>query len=146
MSLIRNAIHKFAETPVPDPVSRSAIGFLVATARRKLADPPAGIENAFAREMSGRPIAEHTQAANDQHYEVPSAFFQACLGPRLKYSSCLYRTGKETLGEAEGVKLAWKPSMKADVGESDAATLLKLIDVLDDDDDAPDPTDEPDDD
>jgi cyclopropane-fatty-acyl-phospholipid synthase len=105
MSLIRNAIHKFAETPVPDPVSRAGIGFLVATARRKLADPPAGIENAFAREMSGRPIAEHTKAANDQHYEVPSAFFQACLGPRLKYSSCLYRTGKETLGEAEVIAL-----------------------------------------
>jgi cyclopropane-fatty-acyl-phospholipid synthase len=105
MSLIRNAIHAFAEAPVPDPVSRSAIGFLVATARRKLADPPAGIENAFAREMSGRPIAEHTKAANDQHYEVPSAFFQACLGPRLKYSSCLYRTGKETLGEAEIIAL-----------------------------------------
>mgnify|MGYP000317093084 CR=1 FL=1 len=38
---------------------------------------------------------------------------------------------EKTLGEAEGVKLAWKPSMKAEVGESDAATLLKLIDVLD---------------
>jgi cyclopropane-fatty-acyl-phospholipid synthase len=101
MSLIRNAIHKFAETPVPDPVSRAGIGFLVATARRKLADPQPGIENAFARDMSGRPIAEHTQAANDQHYEVPSAFFQACLGPRLKYSSCLYPTGKESLAEAE---------------------------------------------
>lgn len=105
MSVIRNAIHKFAETPVPDPVSRSAIAFLVATARRKLSDPPAGVENAFAREMAGRPIAEHTDAANDQHYEVPSAFFQACLGPRLKYSSCLYRTGKESLAEAETIAL-----------------------------------------
>ncbi|MFM5952884.1 MAG: YebC/PmpR family DNA-binding transcriptional regulator [Novosphingobium sp.] len=42
---------------------------------------------------------------------------------------------EKALGEAEGVKLAWKPSLKADVGEADAATLLKLIDVLDDDDD-----------
>ena len=42
---------------------------------------------------------------------------------------------EKTLGEAEGVKLAWKPSLKAEVGEADAATLLKLIDVLDDDDD-----------
>ena len=39
------------------------------------------------------------------------------------------------LGEAEAVKLAWKPSLRTEVGESDAATLLKLIDVLDDDDD-----------
>ena len=42
---------------------------------------------------------------------------------------------EKTLGEAEAVKLAWKPSLKTEVGESDAATLLKLIDVLDDDDD-----------
>ncbi len=42
---------------------------------------------------------------------------------------------EKTLGEAEAVKLAWKPGIKVDVGEGDAATLFKLIDVLDDDDD-----------
>jgi len=42
---------------------------------------------------------------------------------------------EKTLGEAEGVKLAWKPSLKVDVGEDTAATLFKLIDTLDDDDD-----------
>jgi len=40
-----------------------------------------------------------------------------------------------TLGEAEGAKLAWRPQTMIDVGESDAATLFKLIDALDDDDD-----------
>ena len=39
------------------------------------------------------------------------------------------------LGEAEGAKLAWKPGTMVSVGESDAATLLKLIDALEDDDD-----------
>ena len=39
------------------------------------------------------------------------------------------------LGEAEGVKLAWKPSLKVDVDEDTAKTLLKLVDTLDDDDD-----------
>jgi YebC/PmpR family DNA-binding regulatory protein len=39
------------------------------------------------------------------------------------------------LGEAAAVKLAWRPSLRCDVGEGDAATLFKLIDVLDDDDD-----------
>ena len=39
------------------------------------------------------------------------------------------------LGEAEGAKLAWRPQTSIDVGESDAATLLKLIDALDEDDD-----------
>ncbi len=42
---------------------------------------------------------------------------------------------EKVLGEAEGVKLAWKPNLKTEVSVDDAATLLKLIDVLDDDDD-----------
>ena len=40
-----------------------------------------------------------------------------------------------SLGEPEGVKLAWKPQLQVSVDESDAAKLLKLIDTLDDDDD-----------
>jgi len=39
------------------------------------------------------------------------------------------------LGEYEGAKLAWRPQTSIDVGESDASTLLKLIDALDEDDD-----------
>ena len=39
------------------------------------------------------------------------------------------------LGEAEGAKLAWRPQTMVEVGEDDAATLFKLIDALDDDDD-----------
>ncbi|MBD8677889.1 YebC/PmpR family DNA-binding transcriptional regulator [Sphingomonas sp. CFBP 13720] len=39
------------------------------------------------------------------------------------------------LGEAEGAKLAWKPQTMVVVGEDDAATLFRLIDALDDDDD-----------
>lgn len=39
------------------------------------------------------------------------------------------------LGEAEGAKLAWKPGTMVSVGAGDAATLLKLIDALEDDDD-----------
>ena len=42
---------------------------------------------------------------------------------------------EKTLGEAEGVKLAWKPNLKVDVDEGTAGTLIKLIDTLDDDDD-----------
>ena len=42
---------------------------------------------------------------------------------------------EKALGEADGVKLAWRPQTTVDVGEDDAATLFKLIDTLDDDDD-----------
>ncbi len=39
------------------------------------------------------------------------------------------------LGEAEGAKLAWRPQVMVEVDEGAAATLFKLIDALDDDDD-----------
>ena len=44
------------------------------------------------------------------------------------------RALEPVLGEAEA-KLAWRPQTMVTVGEADAATLLKLIDALDDDDD-----------
>jgi YebC/PmpR family DNA-binding regulatory protein len=40
-----------------------------------------------------------------------------------------------TLGEPEGVKLAWRPQTMVSVSEGDAGTLMKLLDALDDDDD-----------
>ncbi len=39
------------------------------------------------------------------------------------------------LGEGEGAKLAWRPQTIVSVGEGDAATLMKLLDALDEDDD-----------
>ncbi len=39
------------------------------------------------------------------------------------------------LGEAEGAKLAWKPGTEVEVRGDDAASLIKLIDALEDDDD-----------
>lgn len=48
-----------------------------------------------------RPIAVETATANQQHYEVGTGVYAATLGPRMKYSACLYPKGGETLGEAE---------------------------------------------
>ncbi len=45
------------------------------------------------------------------------------------------RALETVLGEAEGIKLAWKPGLTVTVGEADAGQLLKLIDALEDDDD-----------
>ncbi|MXO75707.1 YebC/PmpR family DNA-binding transcriptional regulator [Altererythrobacter aerius] len=42
---------------------------------------------------------------------------------------------EKALGEPESVKLAWKPNLMVDVAEGDAATLFKLVDALEDDDD-----------
>ena len=51
--------------------------------------------------MSTGPIAEKVEAANDQHYEVPPGFFKLILGPRLKYSSCIWTGEGDTLERAE---------------------------------------------
>lgn len=48
-----------------------------------------------------RPIAIQTKKANEQHYEVGTGVLKGMLGPRMKYSACLYEKGSETLGEAE---------------------------------------------
>jgi len=51
--------------------------------------------------LRSRPIAIETAAANEQHYEVGTGVLSAMLGPRMKYSSCLYPKGTETLAQAE---------------------------------------------
>ena len=56
---------------------------------------------AFIESLRAQPIAVSTATANEQHYEVSAGFLAACLGPRLKYSGCLYPTGRETLAQAE---------------------------------------------
>ncbi len=71
-----------------------------------------GIEAAQARlmrlihAMRNAPIAVATKEANEQHYELPTEFFKMCLGKHLKYSSCYYINGDETLSQAESDMLA----------------------------------------
>ncbi len=52
-------------------------------------------------ELGSAPIAIDTHAANEQHYEVPTEFYQLCLGKHLKYSSCFYKEGVADLNIAE---------------------------------------------
>ncbi len=51
--------------------------------------------------MRRSPVAIETADANEQHYEVDPAFFGLVLGPRRKYSGCLWPAGVETLEAAE---------------------------------------------
>ncbi len=94
---------------VPDALIRLKIRTLL---RQRLADearggPEAvhGRFRALLAEMREAPVALHTTEANEQHYEVPPAFFAHVLGPRLKYSCALFAPG-DTLGEAEERMLA----------------------------------------
>ena len=89
---------------LPDTLIRISIRRLLAQRIREESaryDPAA-----YVADLKTRPIAEETRAANEQHYEVPTGFYQRCLGRRLKYSGCLYPTGRETLDEAEEAMLA----------------------------------------
>ena len=95
---------------IPDALTRFGIRRLCA---RRLQDEGADRpEHADARyqallqQLRQSPIAIETAAANEQHYQLPTSFFQLCLGKRLKYSSCYYATGRESLDDAEEAMLA----------------------------------------
>lgn len=55
----------------------------------------------FIAQMHQSPIAIKTHKANEQHYEVPAAFYQQVLVRHLKYSGCYWPTEVETLDQAE---------------------------------------------
>lgn len=55
----------------------------------------------FAAGLRDEPLAVATADANRQHYEVPTEFFLSALGPRMKYSCCLFTGDDTTLAEAE---------------------------------------------
>jgi len=46
------------------------------------------LKTSFLKSMDQAPIALVPHLANKQHYEVPSTFFDFCLGKYKKYSSC----------------------------------------------------------
>lgn len=78
---------------------------------------------AFVEALRTRPIAIHTDDANKQHYEVGTAVLAGMLGPRMKYSSCLYPTGKESLAQAE---VAMLDSYVEKAGIADGQEILDL--------------------
>lgn len=62
--------------------------------------------NELLESLRRSPIAIETDAANQQHYELPTRFFELCLGKRLKYSSAFYAPGTESLDAAEEAMLS----------------------------------------
>ena len=94
---------------LPDPVLRAGIRHLL---RQRLRQEGAGDEVARHRRLMAwvetcrrSEIAVETQAANEQHYEVPPAFFERVLGPRLKYSCGLWGDGAEDLASSDEAML-----------------------------------------
>ena len=94
-----------AERGAPDSVIRAGIRRTI-RARLNAERTRDGLER---DQMLGHwhrgPIALVPGLANEQHYEVPPEFFELILGPRMKYSSCLWPSGTNTLRQAEEAML-----------------------------------------
>lgn len=94
---------------VPDKLIRLGIRRLLKQrlVDEKANDPQAASDNKnrLIDALRSSPIAIETAAANEQHYEVPAAFYQLALGKNLKYSSCWWDEYTLTLDEAERAML-----------------------------------------
>jgi cyclopropane-fatty-acyl-phospholipid synthase len=94
---------------LPDAVIRRGIRQLL---RKRLQDEYHGDtevdrqrQSDFFANLRSSPLAIETATANDQHYELPPAFFAQVLGPRRKYSCCLYPIGVNGIAAAEEAML-----------------------------------------
>lgn len=90
---------------VPDPVIRFGIRSLL---KQRLQDmrvqeqkSAEGFLKVYADLLRQSPLAIMTKQANEQHYEVPTEFYELCLGRHKKYSACYWDDHISELEEAE---------------------------------------------
>ena len=112
---------------VPDTLIRAGIRRLLAGTlrehRRANVEEQRAALLAHIAGLKQSPIAIQTRDANEQHYEVPTRFYQLCLGKRLKYSSGLWTDDVATLDQAEEKMLALTCE-RADI--ADGQRILEL--------------------
>lgn len=84
---------------IPDAVTRAGIRSLLRDRLKQ--ERQLNRKDVFIESMKTGPLAIHTDAANEQHYEVPTEFYLKVLGHRLKYSSCLWTPDARDLDAAE---------------------------------------------
>lgn len=95
---------------LPDWIVRGGIRALCR--RRLRQERNGGMEASGLRKQSliealrHAPVAIATEAANEQHYELPPEFFRLVLGRRMKYSCAYFPQGNESLDQAEEAMLA----------------------------------------
>ncbi len=94
---------------VPDSVIRRGIRRLLERRLEEIraddSEHAAETLNAFVDMMNSSPVALVPELANEQHYEVPAAFFELALGDRRKYSCSVWPAGVDSLDEAERAAL-----------------------------------------
>ncbi len=112
---------------LPDSVCRAGIRKLLK--QRLQSIESGGVEQQqqafrdFLAQCRVSPIAVVPELANEQHYEVPAAFFEAALGAHLKYSCCEWLPETKTLDQAEAAALA-TTCQRAEL--SDGQQILEL--------------------
>jgi cyclopropane fatty-acyl-phospholipid synthase-like methyltransferase len=111
---------------VPDFVTRMGIKYLLGKTSQSLKRPTVQEQEAAKRDyimaLKQRDIAYNTKEANEQHYEVPTEFFDLCLGPHKKYSCCLFDNTND-LAEAE-LKMLELYTQRAQI--QDGMSILEL--------------------
>ena len=109
MFAMRRALEWVEQGRIPDIVVRRGLRAVLRARLEELGagDPAkaADLTEAFVAQMDRAPVALMTGLANEQHYEVPAAFFAEVLGPHRKYSCCLFEPGGESLAAAEAAAL-----------------------------------------
>jgi cyclopropane-fatty-acyl-phospholipid synthase len=109
MSAAAHAVNWIEQGLVPDRVVRLGIRRLLRERLVELraddAQAEQALTQAFVAAMRDAPVALLPEKANEQHYEVPAAFFERVLGPHRKYSCCWWGDGVADLAQAEAAAL-----------------------------------------
>jgi cyclopropane-fatty-acyl-phospholipid synthase len=93
------------QNQVPDFLLRKGIRNLLK--QRLIHENKGGVEAQQAHlmeliaQLKASPIAVNTTDSNQQHYEVPTQFYQYCLGKNLKYSSGYWKPGVTDIDTSE---------------------------------------------
>ena len=106
MNLLAQTANQMAESGlVPDSLIRGGIRRLVTERKQRVGHMNGKELDAFVDMMNASPIALVPEIANEQHYEVPAAFFAEVLGKHRKYSCCYWGNGAKDLDDAEAASL-----------------------------------------
>lgn len=102
--LVKGFIKVLENGYMPDPITRIGIKSLIKQrlqeSNQKAARDPSFLKS-YAQNLKQSPLAIMTNEANKQHYEVPTAFYDLCLGQHKKYSSCYWDKETKELKQAE---------------------------------------------
>ena len=108
-AIVRSALRSMEAGWIPDALVRVGIRHLCRQRLRAQGDNPEEQQEALHAVLetcADADLAPLPEAANEQHYELPAAFFSEVLGKHRKYSCCYWPDRGTTLDEAEEHSLA----------------------------------------